>query len=76
MTCSAYQADSVEGMRRQRKNAMELLLKRTQAQEAAENAILAEAGTIEAARKAEAAARRAAGTSQPSQDLPTGKAKV
>ena len=40
---------------------MDLLLKRTQAQEAADNALLAEAGVIEAARRAEAAARRAAG---------------
>lgn len=41
---------------------MELLLKRTHEQEAADTATLAEAGVIEAARKAEAAARRAAGT--------------
>ena len=40
---------------------MEMLLQRSQAQEAADSAVLAEAGTIEAARKAEAAARRAAG---------------
>ncbi|KAK9806041.1 hypothetical protein WJX73_008279 [Symbiochloris irregularis] len=45
---------------RQRKNAMDTLLRRTQAQEAADSAVLAEAGIIEAARKAEAAARRAA----------------
>lgn len=46
---------------RQRKQAMEMLLRRTQAQEAADSAVLAEASIIEGARKAEAAARRAAG---------------
>lgn len=40
---------------------MDMLLNRTQAQEAADSALLAEAGVIEAARKAEAAARRTAG---------------